>query len=61
MKIETEGEHAYAEENYEAPIAGGKGPALVKSLGRAMSPLSPYRIKRFIKKFFRFDFYPHKH
>jgi hypothetical protein len=61
MKIETEGEHAYAQENYEAIIAGGKDSALARSLGMAMSTLSPYRVKRFVKKFFRFDFYPHKH
>jgi hypothetical protein len=52
MKIKTRGERAFAEENYEALVLNGRDPELIKSLRRAMSPLSPYRIKRFIRKMF---------
>jgi hypothetical protein len=52
MKIETENELAFAEENYEALVLNRADPELIRSLKKAMSPLSPYRIKRFIKKLF---------
>lgn len=52
MKIETRGERVFAEENYDALVLNGIDLQLIKSLRKAMSPLSPYRIKRFIKKLF---------
>jgi len=52
MKIETRGERAFAEENYEALVLNGRDSKLIKSLKKAMSPLSPYRIKKIIKKIF---------
>jgi hypothetical protein len=55
MKIESWGERAFAEENYEALVLNGRDSELIKSLRKAMSPLSPYRTKKYIKKFFRFD------
>ena len=55
MKIETAGERAFAEENYEALVLNRRDPQLIKSLRKAMSPLSPYKIKRFIKKVFKIE------
>ncbi len=57
MKIETENERAFAEENYEALVLNRGDPKLIKAIRKAMSPLSPYRTKRFIKKFFRFKWF----
>jgi hypothetical protein len=56
MRIGNEGERAFAEENYEALVLKGSNPRLAKALRKAMSPLSPYRTKKFIRKIFRLRF-----